>query len=228
MNAKRILVVEDDENLLLGLVDNLELEGYEVITAADGELGLARALEGRPDAVVLDLMLPRLSGFDVCRELRGRGIGAPILMLSARGQDTDKIRGLELGADDYVTKPFSIVELLARVRAMLRRATGSPTALEACRIGDIELNFRRMQGRQGSRAIALSGLEVGVLRYLVRRRGETVSREDLLHDVWGYQTSPVTRSVDNVVARLRHKLEAQPDRPRHILTVHGFGYRFVD
>jgi two-component system alkaline phosphatase synthesis response regulator PhoP len=225
---KRILVIEDDRDLLLGLKDNLELEGYEVMTAGDGEQGLARAVQSRPDAIILDLMLPGLGGFDVCRSLRDRGLHSPVLMLSARGQETDKMRGLELGADDYVTKPFSIVELLARIRALIRRASGPPATLDVYQFGNVELNFRLLRARRGKRTVPLSGLEFEVLRYLVLRRGETVSREQLLHDVWGYQTSPVTRSVDNVVARLRHKLETHPDRPWHILTVHGTGYRFVD
>jgi two-component system alkaline phosphatase synthesis response regulator PhoP len=225
---KRILVVEDDQDLLLGLKDNLELEGYEVATAADGDAGLARALQWRPDGIILDLMLPGRSGFDVCRALRQRGLDAPVLMLSARGHDTDKLRGLELGADDYVTKPFSIVELLARIRALLRRASGPTARLETYRFGTVELNFRLLRARKGESTVPLSALEFEVLRYLVERRGETVSREQLLQDVWGYQARPVTRSVDNVIARLRHKLESQPEEPQHIVTVHGVGYRFVD
>jgi DNA-binding response OmpR family regulator len=228
MSARRIMIIEDDHDLVLGLKDNLELDGYEVMTATDGDTGLARALQLRPDAIILDLRLPGLSGFEVCRLLREAGLNVPILILSARGQDTDKMRGLELGADDYVTKPFSIIELLARVRAMLRRAGGQFPALDMYRFGNVELNFRLMRARKGKRTVPLSGLEFEVLRYLVLRRGDIVSREQLLHDVWRYETSPVTRSVDNVVARLRHKLEPQPDRPTHILTVHGIGYRFVD
>ena len=228
MSTKTILVVEDNQTLLLGLKDNLELDGYEVLTADTGELGLARAVQNRPDGIILDLMLPGLSGFDVCRSLRERGIQSPVLMLSARGHETDKMRGLELGADDYVTKPFSIVELLARVRAMLRRANPTPTTLETYNIGDLELDFRLMRARRRNRPVALSGLEFEVLRYLILRRGEIVSREKLLQDVWGYDTPPVTRSVDNVIARLRQKLEPQPQTPDHIITVHGIGYRFVD
>jgi DNA-binding response OmpR family regulator len=225
---KRILVVEDNRSLLLGLKDNLELDGYEVVTADTGELGLARAVQIRPDGIILDLMLPDVSGFDVCRSLRERGIQTPVLMLSARRQDTDKMRGLELGADDYVTKPFNIVELLARMRALLRRASTPQKSLEAYRLDDVELDFRLMRARRNSRPIALSGLEFEVLRYLVLRRGEIVSREQLLHDVWGYATPPVTRSVDNIIARLRQKLERRPESPQHILTVHSIGYRFVD
>ena len=228
MTAKRILVIEDDTDLLFGLKDNLEREGYDVVTASDGELGLTRAIQLRPDAIILDLMLPRRNGLDVCRLLRERRLYAPILMLSARGHDTDKMRALELGADDYMTKPFSIIELLARIRAVLRRADGPPAALDIYRFGNVEVNFRLMRARRGRRGVLLSGLEFEVLRYLVLRRGDTVSREQLLRDVWGYQTMPVTRSVDNVVGRLRHKLEAHQDRPDHILTVHGIGYRFVD
>ncbi len=225
---KRILVVEDDPDLLLGLKDNLELEGYEVTTAIDGNAAVASAMQLRPDAIVLDLMLPGISGFEVCRVLRTRQVNVPVIMLSARGQDTDKLRGLQLGADDYVTKPFSIVELLARLAALLRRAGGPATVLEECRFGAVEVNFRLMRARKGRRTVPMSGLEFEVLRYLVQRRGETVSRDQLLHDVWGYHESAVTRSVDNLIARLRHKLELHPDRPQHLLTIHGVGYRFVE
>jgi two-component system alkaline phosphatase synthesis response regulator PhoP len=160
--------------------------------------------------------------------LRERGLQMPVIVLSARGLETDKMRALELGADDYVTKPFSIIELQARIRAALRRASGLPMRLEICRFGGIEVNFRLMRATKGKRSIPLSGLEFEVLRYLVLRRGEVVSRDSLLHDVWRYQQCPMTRSVDNVVARLRHKLEAHPEKPNHILTVYGLGYRFVE
>jgi DNA-binding response OmpR family regulator len=224
---KTILVIEDDPGLLRGLKDNLVLAGYEVITAHAGHLGVTRALQARPDGIILDLMLPDLNGFEVCRAVREAGLTAPVLMLSARSQDTDKIQGLALGADDYVTKPFNLLEVLARVRAMIRRSSQSPPMLDDCRFGDVEVDFRTMQARKGGRVVMLSGLEFEVLRYLVQRRGEVVSREQLLEHVWGYHEAPVTRSVDNVVARLRQKLEPALGKPRHILTVHGVGYRFV-
>ena len=225
---KRILVIEDDRELLIGLKDNLEVEGYEVVTAADGDIGVTRAVDAAPDAVILDVMLPTLDGFEVCRELKQRGLHMPILMLTARNQESDKIRGLELGADDYVTKPFSINELLARVKAMLRRAHEPTTRADGYAFGDVVVNFRRQSVTRGRRVLALSTLEFDVLRYLVARAGKVVTRDQLLSDVWGYHAFPTTRSVDNLVVRLRQKLERNPHYPRHILTVHGSGYKFVD
>jgi len=229
--VKRILVVEDEPQMLLGLKDNLELEGYEAVTACDGEEGLQKAMATQPDAVILDVMLPKLSGFELCRRLRAQGFEAPILMLTARSQESEKVKGLELGADDYVTKPFSINELLARIRAAIRRAGvhGSvPSGPESFRFGTLELDFRRQRARKGGKLLSLTALEFEVLRYLIARRGVAVSREDLLRDVWGYRESVSTRTVDNLVAHLRKKLERRPNEPEHILTVHGVGYRFVE
>lgn len=225
---KRILLIEDDAELLDGLRDNLEVEGYEVITATDGEEGLAQAARKRPDAIILDLMLPKLSGFEVCQSLRAREVWTPILILTARGQEADKIRGLELGADDYVTKPFSIHELLARLRAMLRRATQWPKSGGAYRFGDVEVNFQHQRVRKARKNVSLSSLEFEVLRYFIARRGQIIPRESLLTEVWGYQAFRTTRAVDNLVGRLRQKLEDRPDEPQHILTVYGIGYKFVD
>jgi DNA-binding response OmpR family regulator len=218
MVTKRILVIEDEPQMLLGLRDNLELEGYEVVTAADGEDGLAKAISTAPDLVVLDVTLPRKNGFEVCRELRARANPTPVVMLTARSQETDKVLGLELGADDYVTKPFSITELLARVRAVLRRAGGRPSSLETCRIGDIEIDFRTHQAHRGSQRIEFTAREFDLLRYLVAHTGQVV---------WGYEESPTTRTIDNFVAKLRQKIETAPHEPEHILTVHGAGYKFV-
>ncbi len=190
---------------ILGLRDNLELEGYEVVTAADGEDGLAKAISTAPDLVILDVTLPRKNGFDVCRELRARANPTPVVMLTARSQETEKVLGLELGADDYVTKPFSITELLARVRAVLRRVSGRPSGLETCR----------------------TAREFDLLRYLVQHTGQVVTREQILNQVWGYEESPTTRTIDNFVAKLRQKIEKAPHEPEHILTVHGAGYKFV-
>jgi two-component system alkaline phosphatase synthesis response regulator PhoP len=226
---KRILVIEDEPQMLLGLRDNLELEGYEVQTAADGEEGLARAASFSPDLVILDVMLPRKGGFDVCRELRARSNTTPIVMLTARSAETDKVLGLELGADDYVTKPFSITELLARVRAVLRRATtqkAAPTA-DLVRIGDIEIDFKLHQARRGKTRIEFTAREFDLLRYFVQHTGQVVTREQILNEVWGYEEFPTTRTIDNFVAKLRQKIERAPHAPEHILTIHGSGYKFV-
>lgn len=224
---KRILVIEDEPQMLLGLRDNFELEGYEVETASDGEDGLAKALASAPDLVILDLNLPRLSGFDFCRELRTRANSTPVVMLTARTQEADKVLGFEVGADDYVTKPFSITELLARVRAVLRRTAGAPTTAGACRIGDIEVDFRTYQARRGEQRIEFTARELDLLRYLVARSGQVVTREQILNEVWGYEESPTTRTVDNFVAKLRQKIEPAPHNPQHLLTIHGSGYKFV-
>ncbi len=225
---KRILIVEDDPDLLLGLKDNLEAEGFDILTATDGEAGLDSAIRARPDVIVLDITLPRLNGFELCRSLRERGLRTPVLMLTARSQESDKILGLELGADDYVTKPFSINELLARLRVMIRRAVAPPPTSEVYRFRDVELDFRRQRARKSAAAVPMSALEFSVMHYLIARRGDAVSREQLLNDVWGSKSFPTTRSVDNLIVRLRQKLETDPRNPHHLLTVHGVGYRFVD
>jgi two-component system alkaline phosphatase synthesis response regulator PhoP len=226
--VKRILVVEDDPQMLLGLKDNLELDGYEAITARDGEEGVQKGLALNPDAIILDLMLPKLSGFEVCRALRARGQQAPILMLTARSLASEKVKGLELGADDYVTKPFNIRELLARIRALLRRAGPRTPSPEQFRAVGLQLDFRRKKAWRGGKPLTLTALEFEVLRYLIGRRGEAVSRDELLRDVWGYRDTVTTRTVDNLVAHLRKKIERRPNEPQHLLTVHGTGYRFVD
>jgi len=216
--TKRILVIEDEPQMLLGLRDNLELEGYEVITASDGEEGLAKALASAPDLVLLDVTLPRKNGFEVCRELRARANATPVVMLTARSQETEKVLGLELGADDYVTKPFSITELLARVRS---------SSLETFRIGDIEIDFRTHQAHRAGQRIEFTAREFDLLRHLVAHTGQVVTREQILNQVWGYEESPTTRTIDNFVAKLRQKIERAPHEPEHILTVHGAGYKFV-
>jgi DNA-binding response OmpR family regulator len=224
---KRILVIEDEPQMLLGLRDNLELEGYDVQTAADGDEGLHKASSTAPDLVILDIMLPKRNGFDVCRELRARNVSTPIVMLTARSAETDKVLGLELGADDYVTKPFSITELLARVRAVLRRSNPQRPATETIRIGDIEFDFRLHQARRGQVRIEFTAREFELLRYLVQHVGQVVTREQILNDVWGYEEYPTTRTIDNFVAKLRQKIEKAPHAPEHILTIHGSGYKFV-
>jgi two-component system alkaline phosphatase synthesis response regulator PhoP len=214
--------------MVLGLKDNFEFEGYEVLTAADGAAGLERARTHKPDLVILDIMLPRYSGLEVCKTLRGEGFTAPIIMLTARGQEIDKVVGLELGADDYVTKPFSIRELLARVRAILRRSEGGKKRLSRYRFSDVELDFEIYQARKGGEALDLSPREFELLRYLIERKGDTVSRDRLLEDVWGYESYPSTRTVDTHIAKLRAKIGDSGSEPRFILTIHGVGYKFVD
>lgn len=224
---KRILVIEDEPQMLLGLRDNLELEGYEVETASDGDEGLAKAASFSPDLVILDVMLPRKNGFDVCRELRARANPTPIVMLTARSAETDKVLGLELGADDYVTKPFSITELLARVRAVLRRVGSQKPQTDSVRIGDIDVDFKLHQARRGKARVEFTAREFELLRYFVQHTGQVVTREQILNEVWGYEEFPTTRTIDNFVAKLRQKIEKAPHAPEHILTIHGSGYKFV-
>ncbi|HEX9202425.1 MAG TPA: response regulator transcription factor [Vicinamibacteria bacterium] len=224
----KILIVEDEPDMVLGLKDNFEFEGYEVLTASDGQAGLERARSQKPDLVVLDIMLPRLSGLEVCKTLRGEGFEGPIIMLTARGQEIDKVVGLELGADDYVTKPFSIRELLARVRAILRRTEGKKKRLGRYQFSDLELDFEAYRATKGGQPLDLSPREFELLRYLIERKGEAVSRDRLLEDVWGYESYPSTRTVDTHIAKLRAKIGDSGSEPRWILTIHGVGYKFVD
>jgi two-component system alkaline phosphatase synthesis response regulator PhoP len=224
----RILIVEDEPAMVSGLRDNFEFEGYEVITAADGLEGLGRALKDSPDLVVLDVMMPRMSGLDVCKQLKVKKPALPIIMLTARGQEVDKVVGLELGADDYVTKPFSIRELLARVKAVLRRAQGAAKDQESYSFGDVEVNVRSCRVIRGGRPVEFSAKEFELLKYFLSHPGETVTRDRLLEDVWGYERYPTTRTVDAHIVRLRQKLEPKPEEPRFILTVHGMGYKFVN
>ncbi|HKW24944.1 MAG TPA: response regulator transcription factor [Terriglobales bacterium] len=224
----RILIVEDEPAMVSGLRDNFEFEGYDVITAADGVEGLGRALKDSPDLVVLDVMMPRMSGLDVCKQLKVKKPALPIIMLTARGQEVDKVVGLELGADDYVTKPFSIRELLARVKAVLRRAQGANKDQEHYSFGDVEVNVRSCRVIRGGKPVEFSAKEFELLKYLLSHPGETVTRDRLLEDVWGYERYPTTRTVDAHIVRLRQKLEPKPEEPRFILTVHGMGYKFVN
>ncbi|HEX9670918.1 MAG TPA: response regulator transcription factor [Thermoanaerobaculia bacterium] len=226
--APRILLVEDEPSLVLTLTDRLEAEGYRVEASGDGEEALARAAAGAFDLVVLDVMLPGRNGFDVCRDLRQRGLQVPILMLTARAQVVDRVVGLKLGADDYLTKPFEMLELLARVEALLRRArTPIAPSVGAYAFGDVQVDFRRAEVRRGGQALALSALEYKLLRYFVENRGQVLSREELLDRVWGYDAAAQTRTVDVHVASLRQKVEPNPSRPQHIVTVHRLGYKFA-
>jgi len=210
----------------LGLRDTCEYEGYDVLVASDGETGVELTLKNRPDLILLDVMLPKMSGLDVCRRLRTEGIKTPIVMLTARGQEMDKVIGLEVGADDYVTKPFGVKELLARIRAHLRR-NGSGTSVVQYSFDDIELNFKTYEARKAGKPVEISPREFETLRFLILHEGEIVTRDQLLEQVWGYNVFPLTRTVDNHIAKLRHKLEVSPADPRHILTIHRVGYKFV-
>jgi len=225
--AAKILVVEDEPNMVAGLRDNFEFEGYQVITARDGVEGLQRALDESPDLVVLDVMMPRMSGLEVCKQLRAKRGSIPIIMLTARGQEVDKVVGLELGADDYVTKPFSIRELLARVKAVLRRTSVVPKDQDRRSFGEVEVDLRKCRVLKSGKAIDISSKEFELLKYFIVHSGETLSRDRLLEDVWGYDNYPTTRTVDTHLVRLRQKLEPNPDQPQYFLTVHGTGYRFV-
>ena len=227
----RILIVEDDLAILRGLKDNLEYESYEVLTATDGEEGYSLIREKKPDLIILDLMLPKMSGYELCRKVREEGLTTPILMLTARGEEVDRVLGLDLGADDYVTKPFSVPELLARLRAILRRVRQSkagdlPNELY---FDDVSIDFKRFEARKGGKTINMSRKEFGILRLLAARAGEVVTRDELLDEVWGYDQYPTTRTVDNHLALLRSKLEKDPSNPRRLLTIHGVGYKlFLD
>ena len=226
----RILVVEDNPDLAFGLQNNLEIEGYEVAVAGDGNEGLARARSLAPDLVILDLMLPGLDGFRVLRALREEKREMPVLILTARGEESDKVRGLRLGADDYVTKPFGVLELLARVEALLRRAgngSGGAHAAKAPveRFGEIEVDPATRAVRRAGKPVYLTPMEFDLLCALLRRRGAVASRLVLMREVWGHQAAVLSRTVDTHVAELRRKLEADPANPRHILTVRKAGYR---
>jgi len=225
--VKRILLVEDEPGLVLTLRDRLTKEGYSVDGTPDGESGLERAANEAFDLVLLDVMLPRLNGFDVLRELRRRGVETPVIMLTAKGQIADKVAGLKLGADDYVTKPFEMVELLARVEAKLRRAPVNAHPVDGYQFGDVRVDFRRAEVTKAGEPLELSAREFQLLKHFIEHRGATLTREELLNEVWGYNAMPSTRTVDVHVAWLRQKVEPNPRHPQYILTVHGVGYRFA-
>ena len=229
MSAK-ILLVEDEAGLVLTLTDRLRSEGFDVFGATDGESGLASASSGEFDLIILDVMLPKKNGFDVCRDLRQKAIETPVLMLTAKGETIDKVLGLKLGADDYLTKPFEVIELLARVEALLRRAPkaqANGTSPDSFRFGSVAVDFRRAEVRKNHEPVELSAMEFKLLQFLIENRGALHSRDRLLDAVWGYDAMPSTRTVDVHVAWLRQKLEENPRHPQFIQTVHGLGYKFT-
>ena len=225
----KILIIEDEEDIVKGLTINLKDEGYEVDWAPDGETGLRKAVEETPDLIILDIMLPEMDGLEVCRELRKKDIDIPILMLTAKNEEIDRVVGLEIGADDYITKPFSIRELLARIKAHLRRIKrAEKSILSTYSFGDVEIDFVYFKIRRKGKESDATSLEIKILKYFIEHRGQVVSRDDLLNKVWGYDNYPTTRTIDNHILKIRKKIEDDPVHPRYILSVYGGGYRFLD
>ncbi len=223
----KVLLIEDEAGLILTLTDRLEAEGFAVKSAADGESGLHIALSENFDLIILDVMLPKKNGYDVCRDLRQKSVNTPILMLTAKGETIDKVLGLKLGADDYLTKPFEVIELLARIEALLRRSPKTlPNSTDAFSFGDVAIDFKRAEVTKNAQTVELSAMEFKLLHYLIENRGAVHTRNQLLDEVWGYDAMPSTRTVDVHIAWLRQKLEDNPKYPQYIQTVHGFGYKF--
>jgi DNA-binding response OmpR family regulator len=226
-NKAVVLVVEDEYGLARGLDINLRREGYDVLLASTGEEGLDLAIRKQPHLVLLDVSLPGLNGFDVCREIRARGMEVPIIFLTARDQELDRVLGLELGGDDYVVKPFMLRELLARIRTRLRRHVPKPDPLTRYRVGDVDVDFDAQSARRGDASLDLTAREFELLKLFITARGQVVTRDRMLDEIWGYEAGTTTRTVDNFVLRLRQKLEPDPASPRYFLTVYGTGYKFV-
>ena len=226
----KILIVEDEPNIRMGLTDNLQFEGYTVDIAEDGEMGLKMILKGRYDLVILDVMMPKMSGFDICRTVRSKNIQVPIVLLTAKGEEIDKVLGLELGADDYITKPFSLRELLARIKAILRRSNadtpGKDQGAEVV-LGRLRINFSTYSAKINGQNAKMSHKEFEILKFLLAHKNETVSRNELLEKIWGYEEQPTTRTVDNFILKLRQKIEENPNHPAIILTAHGIGYKLL-
>jgi DNA-binding response OmpR family regulator len=222
-----VLVIEDDEAMAVALRDGFTYEGYEVRVAMDGAEGLRLAEEGEQDLIILDVMLPKMSGLDVCKRIRRNGSKVPVIMLTARGQEIDKVLGLKTGADDYITKPFSFLELMARVEAVLRRTSGYSDSADTYQFGSVIVDFKRSEVRKGEETLILSPREFKLLRFLIDHRGEVVTRERLLDAVWDYDNVPFTRTVDMHIAKLRKKIEDRPHDPDYIVTVHRVGYKFM-
>ncbi|MBT8386442.1 MAG: response regulator transcription factor [Ignavibacteria bacterium] len=224
---KKILIIEDDPATLTGLEASLEEEHYEVFSSTDGLEGYKKARDEYTDLIILDLKLPGKNGEDICKDLRKEGISTPILMLTSKIEEMDKVLGLELGADDYVTKPFSVRELLARIRALLRRNSALRSEIEECSFGSIYINFKNQEATKNKEPLELSTMEFKVLKYFLQREGEVIERTKLLDDVWGYDNFPSTRTIDNFILVLRKKIEENPSDPKHMLTVHKAGYKFI-
>lgn len=223
----RVLIIEDEPDMRKGLEDNLKFEGYETTSTGNGDEGLRIAERAQHDLIVLDLMLPGMDGMEICRRLKSQSIDTPIIMLTARGAESDRVLGLESGADDYITKPFSLRELLARVKAILRRSGEATRVPEVYNFGDIEINFERYEAKKKGQLVDMSPREFEMLKLFAMHEGEIVTREMFLREVWGYDTAPTTRTVDNFVAKLRQRIEDDPEHPRHIVTVHRMGYKFI-
>ncbi|MDB4581572.1 response regulator transcription factor [Draconibacterium sp.] len=224
---KKILIIEDEKNMVTGLKFNLEARDYEVIVAYDGEAGYQKAVTEKPDLVLLDIMLPKLNGYEVCKKLKKVMPELPVIMLTAKSQEAEIVTGLELGADDYITKPFSVLELLARIKAVLRRGTLDSSDSGVHQFGDLEIDFNKYIARKKDKTIKLTPREFEILRYFISRKGEIISRDDLLSQIWGYETFPYTRTIDAHIAKLRQKIEEKPEEPKLIITVHGIGYKFL-
>jgi DNA-binding response OmpR family regulator len=224
---KKILIIEDDKAVVRGLTDNLQRENFEVAAAENGQHGFEMAKQGRYDLLILDLVLPKLGGLEVCRQLRADNVHTPILMLTGKKEEVDKVLGLEIGADDYLTKPFSMRELIARIKALLRRQSSITAKLDEYAFEDVYIDFKKQEARKGKKSLDMSAKEFELLRYFVEREGEVVSRAQLLDDVWGYEVAPTTRTVDNYILSLRKKIEAHASKPKHLVTVHTAGYKFV-
>lgn len=223
----KILIVEDEPDMRRGLEDNLQYEGYTTVSTGNGNEGLRLARKDSYDLIILDLMLPGMDGLDLCRQLKREDNTTPIIMLTAKGSESDRVMGLEVGADDYITKPFSLRELLARIKAILRRTRHDKSRLSAYEFDDFYVDFERYEATKGGEPIELSPREFEMLRLMAEHRGEIVSREMFLEEVWGYESLPSTRTVDNHIAKLRQKIEDDPEHPKHIVTVHRMGYKFV-
>jgi DNA-binding response OmpR family regulator len=223
----KILIIEDEPGLIFMLKDSLELEGYEVLTAEDGRTGIDITLEQQPDLILLDIMLPEYNGWDVCRILRNKGSEIPIIMLTVKNQESDKVLGFKLGADDYVTKPFSMIELLSRIEARLRRVKTSKQSDEVCTFGDVRIDFKHFQAYKNNQPIKLSTREFRIMEFFIQNKGKLITRDQLLNAVWDYDSSPYSRTVDMHICKLRQKIEDDPQHPKYLITIHWAGYKFL-